>query len=99
MPVREPEARPAVVVRTPDTPEVALPTESPAMVSSRPTVPVLDEPGSKPRIPEHVLVAPVEMWFQDHRVGVKAGTKTYDQFQRIAQVLFDDLKQARASKK
>ena len=47
-----------------------------------------------PDVPEHELVAPVEMWFGDVRIGVKPGTKTYDRFQRIAQVLFDDLKKA-----
>ncbi len=45
-------------------------------------------------IPAHELVAPIEMWFGDTRIGVKAGTKTYDRFQKIARVLFDDLKQA-----
>jgi hypothetical protein len=36
----------------------------------------------------------VEMWFGDHRVGVKHGTKTYDQFRRYADSLFDDLRGA-----
>ncbi len=38
------------------------------------------------------MVAPVEMWFGEHRVGVKAGTKTYDQFRKYADVLLGDLK-------
>ena len=44
--------------------------------------------------PEFVLAAPVEMWFGEHRVGVKAGTRTYDQFRRYAETLFEDLKAA-----
>jgi hypothetical protein len=38
------------------------------------------------------MVAPVEMWFGDARVGVKAGTKTYAQFRKYADVLLGDLK-------
>jgi len=48
--------------------------------------------GSVDDIPDLVLVAPVEMWFGDHRVGVKAGTKTYDRFRKYADVLLGDLK-------
>lgn len=50
--------------------------------------------GSRQRdsIPELAMAAPVEMWFGDHRVGVKHGTKTYDQFRRYADALFDDLR-------
>ncbi|MHB9003717.1 MAG: hypothetical protein ACYC6C_06590 [Coriobacteriia bacterium] len=96
-PVRESEVRPAVVVRTPDAP-FAPRDDSSVILPARPGIEVPDDTGPRSRAPEHVLVAPVEMWFQEHRVGVKAGSKTYDQFQRIAQVLFDDLKQAKASK-
>jgi hypothetical protein len=38
------------------------------------------------------MVAPVEMWFGEARVGVKAGTKTYAQFRKYADVLLGDLK-------
>jgi hypothetical protein len=38
------------------------------------------------------MAAPVEMWFGEARVGVKAGTKTYEQFQKYARVLLGDLK-------
>jgi hypothetical protein len=38
------------------------------------------------------MVAPVEMWFGDARVGVKAGTRTYAQFRKYADVLLGDLK-------
>ena len=44
---------------------------------------------------EIVLAAPVEMWFGESRVGVKAGTKTYAQFRKYADVLFGDLKAAK----
>jgi hypothetical protein len=40
------------------------------------------------------MVAPVEMWFGEARVGVKAGTKTYAQFRKYADVLLGDLKGA-----
>lgn len=42
-----------------------------------------------------VLAAPVEMWFGDARVGVKAGTPTYDRFRKYADVLLADLKASR----
>lgn len=45
---------------------------------------------------EIVLAAPVEMWFGESRIGVKAGTKTYAQFRKYADVLFGDLKAAKA---
>lgn len=44
---------------------------------------------------EIVLAAPVEMWFGESRIGVKAGTKTYAQFRKYADVLFGDLKAAK----
>lgn len=46
--------------------------------------------------PEIVLTAPVEMWFGDYRVGVKEGTKTYQQFRRYADVMLADLRAADA---
>lgn len=46
----------------------------------------------RPEVPELVMAAPVEMWFGDSRVGVKAGTATYDRFRKYADVLFEDLK-------
>jgi hypothetical protein len=47
--------------------------------------------------PKHELVAPVEMWFGDDRVGVKPGSRTYDLFQKYARVLFDDLQRSKSS--
>jgi hypothetical protein len=45
-------------------------------------------------IPDFELVAPVEMWFGEERVGVREGTKTYEQFRRYADELLDDLRAA-----
>lgn len=45
-------------------------------------------------IPEMVMAAPVEMWFGDSRVGVKAGTATYERFRKYADVLLADLGEA-----
>lgn len=45
-------------------------------------------------VPELVMAAPVEMWFGDSRVGVKAGTATYERFRKYADVLLADLDQA-----
>ena len=78
----------------------------PPLIEDRPraarVAPSIDRPPStviatpvENRVPEHVLVAPVEMWFGDARVGVKRGSKTYEQFQRIAHVLFLDLESAK----
>jgi len=44
--------------------------------------------------PVHRLVAPVEMWFGDARVGVRRGTRTYELFQRYADELFDEYHRA-----
>ncbi len=46
-------------------------------------------------VPELVMAAPVEMWFGEYRVGVKAGTATYDRFRKYADVLLADLKASR----
>jgi hypothetical protein len=44
------------------------------------------------RAPQFEMVAPVEMWFGDYRVGVKSGTKTHAQFRKYADVLLGELK-------
>jgi hypothetical protein len=45
----------------------------------------------------YVLVAPVELHFTgaEGRVGVKPGTRTYTEFQRLAAILLGDLRRAR----
>jgi len=53
-----------------------------------------DVVSSRDSAPEFVMAAPIEMWFGEHRVGVKAGTRTFEQFKRYADTLFDDLKAA-----
>ncbi|MDP2234540.1 MAG: hypothetical protein Q8K89_12950 [Actinomycetota bacterium] len=60
-----------------------------------PVPPAALEADPRSDVQEHVLVAPVEMWFGDARVGVKPGTRTYDQFLRYADVLLADLKVAK----
>jgi hypothetical protein len=50
--------------------------------------------GSQPE--DIVMAAPVEMWFGESRIGVKAGTKTYERFRKYADVLFADLHAAKA---
>ncbi|MDP2233091.1 MAG: hypothetical protein Q8K89_05615 [Actinomycetota bacterium] len=84
VPPRVPQDRPAVVAHAP----ASAPATNEPQASVRSTAPALTPP-------VHELVAPVEMWFGDARVGVKPGSKTYDRFQRIAKVLFDDLARAK----
>jgi hypothetical protein len=57
-----------------------------------------DESASPPSRPAEFaeMVAPVEMWFGDYRVGVKAGSKTHAQFRKYADALLNDLKGERA---
>lgn len=95
-----PEARvaSATVPPGPSRPHVTL------RVASKPVAPdsVHSVPAAEPareEAPEAAdadfeLVSPVEMWFGDFRIGVKPGSRTFSEFQRIAGVLFDDLKAA-----
>ena len=56
---------------------------------------------STPRTPrDYAMIAPVELVFDDTspRVGIRSGTRTYLEFQRIASVLFSDLARARSSR-
>jgi hypothetical protein len=54
------------------------------------------EPSAPARQPAEFLemVAPIEMWFGDYRVGVRSGSKTHAQFRKYADRLLDDLKGA-----
>ncbi len=106
VPAPVPEPQPAPVPGIPR-PRAIVPDQPvPPLIEDRPraarVAPSIDRPPStviatpvESRVPEHVLVAPVEMWFGDARVGVKRGSKTYEQFQRIAHVLFMDLESAK----
>jgi hypothetical protein len=40
------------------------------------------------------MVAPVQMWFGDYAVAVKAGSKTHTQFRKYADVLLAELRDA-----
>lgn len=54
-------------------------------------------PRAPRKAPEIVMEAPVEMWFGESRVGVKAGTATYDRFRKYADVLLSDLHSSKAA--
>ncbi len=43
--------------------------------------------------PEIELSSPVEMWFGEHRVGVREGTATFDRLRRYADTLLSDLRE------
>lgn len=82
--------RPRAVVRAvPDAPVGSSPSPVPAPASRE-----LKRAASA-SVPDIVLVAPVEMWFGESRIGVKPGTRTYDQFRKYADVLMADLKAAK----
>lgn len=76
-------------------PDVPTPAEP---LAEAPTEPVSPPPAETPSdIPDYQLVAPVELHFTagEGRVGVKSGTRTYDEFQRLASILLGDLFKAR----
>ena len=52
-----------------------------------------EEGVAAPSAPEFVLSAPVEMWFGESRVGVRRGTRTWEQFRRYADILLGDLQE------
>jgi len=81
-------SRPRAVVRLAGDLHAAVPTGFGATVGPSVSVPL----GERGAAPEVAMAAPVEIWFGDYRVGVKAGTKTYDQFRRYADTLLDDLR-------
>jgi hypothetical protein len=66
---------------------------APAAAPRRPTVTVAD--AGREHAPEVVLAAPIEMWFGEHRVGVRAGSATFDRFRKYADVLLRDLNDSR----
>lgn len=77
-------SRPRAVVRSIAVPAEGTPVLEPLASVSRPT--------GRADAPELVMAAPVEMWFGESRIGVKAGTKTYAQFRKYADALFEDLR-------
>lgn len=84
--------RPRAVVRAAAPEREEIP--SAARISPLAAQTVAAHPDVRDFAPDLVMAAPVEMWFGDHRIGVKHGSKTYDQFRRYADVLFDDLRAA-----
>ncbi|MBC7266989.1 MAG: hypothetical protein H5T75_08490 [Coriobacteriia bacterium] len=57
-----------------------------------------DAPATPAPAPEYNLVAPVELHFTQGsgRIGVRPGTRTHDEFQRLANALLSELKQAQS---
>jgi hypothetical protein len=50
--------------------------------------------GQTAGVPDYSLVAPVELHFTSgSRVGVKAGSRAHAEFQRLAAILLDDLRE------
>lgn len=78
--------------------------ESEAAASPAPASVPEPEPAVEPapltagQVAEYRLVAPVELHFTDGsgRVGVRPGTRTHEEFQRLANALLDELKRARS---
>ncbi|MRS13142.1 MAG: hypothetical protein EG823_08785 [Actinobacteria bacterium] len=72
-------------------------------VASEPVVEPAPEPAPIPArarpadVPEYRLVAPVELHFTvgEGRIGVKAGTRSFAEFQRLAGILLQDLRSVR----
>jgi hypothetical protein len=85
-------AEPAVAA-APGTPQREATPASPS-----PTTAVAVRPTARDvrQVPAYRMVAPIELWFADGppRVGIRPGTPTYLKYQRLAQVLLNDLKEA-----
>ncbi|MBE0476025.1 MAG: hypothetical protein IBX62_02875 [Coriobacteriia bacterium] len=105
-PVEAPAARAAAEsVRAPlPAPAARLP--APAASPPRHVPPAGPEapPALKPepaaadsRTEEYVMVSPVEMWFGEIRVGVRPGSKTFEEFQRLAARMLHRMPGARRS--
>ena len=58
---------------------------------------VLSAPAPAAQVPCYTLVGPVELHFTEGqgRIGVKPGTRSFVEFQRLAGILLDDLRSAR----
>jgi hypothetical protein len=91
---------------TPEPPDVPMPgivepmgaVSVPASAAAGAARPVARDVQQVPAYPDYHMVAPIELWFADGppRVGIRPGTPTYLKYQRLAQVLLNDLKKARA---
>lgn len=90
-PVEEPFSAPPAEPVAPEPPA--------ELVAQSGTQPSLQPPaGPVPEVAVYRLVAPVELHFTDGsgRVGVRPGTRTHDEFQRLANALLGELKRAQA---
>jgi hypothetical protein len=94
-PSRRPEPRAQLQPESRIEPQPAPQPELPARPHSEPQ-PAAQGLASLP--PEYRLVAPVELHFTEGggRIGVRPGTRTHDEFQRLARTLLDELKAARS---
>lgn len=86
-PVRPHRPRPVARVRSP---EGQILEFSPDALGETPSH------ATRGSVPDLVMEAPIEMWFGDARVGVKAGTATFDRFRKYADVLLHDLRASKA---
>ena len=110
-PIPQPIPAPAPVPAPPAPPVPARPARPVAVVASvppdgaesgvaapRPAAVVASVATERPdSVPEYALVAPVELHFTggQGRVGVKPGTRSYAEFQRLAGIMLGDLRAAR----
>lgn len=110
-PIPQPIPAPAPVAAPPAPPAPARPARPVAVVASvpparaesgaaapRPAAVVASATTERPdSVPEYALVAPVELHFTggQGRVGVKPGTRSYAEFQRLAGIMLGDLRAAR----
>lgn len=79
-------------------PTVAPPGEPLANAAPvAPPAPVPAPARQGPDVPDYALVSPVELHFTGGagRIGVKPGTRSYIEFQRLAGILLKDLREAR----
>lgn len=84
-------ARPRVRVHVADSVDAVRP-DGAADAPGASMVMTADKRGRESVDPHMVMAAPVEMWFGESRVGVKAGTATYDRFRKYADVLLEDFR-------
>lgn len=86
-----------VTVEVPPTVQEARVVVPPFPAAVVPPAPRYDV--SRPEPPAYHPVSPVELTFDDEQapVGVRPGTRTYEEFQRCASALFSELRRVRPS--
>jgi hypothetical protein len=87
-------AHPPQIVDAETVPEPSAPTGRAEQVVERL---IVAAPPAESADSDYALVAPIELHFTsgEARVGVRPGTRTYGEFQRLADILLGDLKKAR----